>query len=149
MTLQAIQERLTQISGRAVSSKVTFSDVPVMKPPNLPAVWVRWLESTPTTSTHAATGATGRNQKRGLMRTHVFDVTALVATLGDSLTEYVKGREAAEGYMDAIDADNTLKGSESEGVVSRATIRIVQPVTEAWDGVVYVGITARVEVIEI
>ena len=149
MSLQDIFERLTQVSGRAVSANQVFKSTPPTKPANLPAVWVRWFDTVPTSSTHDNKTLVGRNQKRGKKRVPLFDVTALVSVTGTPATDADRARVVADEYMDALDDDNQLKGNEAEGVVAMTTIRTIGPTTEEWDNVVYTGIVARVECIEL
>lgn len=149
MSLPDIYERLTQVSGRAASAAVTFKSEPLQKPANLPAVWVRWIETNTTSSTHGNTTAVGRNERRGIRRAHSFEVTVLTTSTANTPEERLRALSVADEYMDALDADRTLKGNEAEGVVATANVTRVSPIAEAWDNVVYTGIVARVECIEL
>ena len=149
MTIQSILDAVSDVLMAGVGGRVRYVGAPIVPPQAVPAVYVAWEQSSPTTATHSKRDANNKLVKHGVARRH----TVLVYVIGGPVVDGVAAEEAQRTYaqqiMDTVDADETMRGTTDDDRVAKASITRVEPWADTLSNTPLFGVVATMEVIEL
>lgn len=146
--LDKICGAVLELTGLVCEAKLTVDGSPATEPPILPAVYVEWLYTEPTSGAYGVKSGMALNQS-GKQRVHYGRLIVLTHATTQSEFATSEVRPVAQKLMSAFERDSTLQDVEGVTVANRCDLTRVEPEAIQWGETIYFGVAADWQAMEL